>query len=89
MSRVISQLVWMFTADDEHFGRDLCERLRRVIHEFIVLSQYCLQGGTEAVERMIQTRLVSGGRMLLLVSCHLSIIVIFRFSSLKLLYPWK
>ncbi|KAI0211538.1 Large proline-rich protein bag6 [Lamellibrachia satsuma] len=43
--------------DDQHFGRDLCERLRRVIHEFVVLSQYCLVGGREAVERMVQNRL--------------------------------
>ena len=30
-----------------------------MIHEFVVLSQHCLEGGTEAMERMVQSRLVS------------------------------
>ena len=55
-----------FADDHQHFGRDLFERLRRVVHEFIVFSQFCVEGGQEAVERIILTRLVSEWGMFVL-----------------------
>ena len=66
VSCMISQLVWMFVDYHQNFGRDLFERLRRAIQELIVLNQYCLEGGEEAVEKMIQARLVSGRSMLVI-----------------------
>jgi len=46
-------------AAESGFATSLYDLSRNVVHEFVVLSRHCLEGGQPAVETMLQDRLVS------------------------------
>jgi len=49
----------MLIAAESGFAASLYELCRRVVHEFVVLSRHCLEGGQTALEALLQDRLVS------------------------------
>jgi len=48
----------LFTAESG-FAASLYDLSRNVVHEFVVLSRHCLEGGQAALETLLQERLVS------------------------------
>ena len=46
-------------AAESGFASGLYELSRNMVHEFVVLSRYCLEGGQPALETMLQERLVN------------------------------
>jgi len=51
--------VHFLIAADSGFAPNLYDLCRNVVHEFVVLSRHCLEGGQAALETMLQERLVS------------------------------
>jgi len=51
--------VYLSVAVESGFAASLYELCRNVVHEFVVLSRHCLEGGQAALETMLQERLVS------------------------------
>jgi len=58
----------LFSAESG-FASSLYDWSRNVVHEFVVLSRHCLEGGQPALETMLQERLV--GTFVLRVEYHL------------------
>ena len=52
-------LLVVVTEDDTQFPQNLYNRIKRTIHEFVVLSRSCLEGDLVAVDTMMQSRMVS------------------------------
>jgi len=46
-------------AAESGFAASLYDLSRNMVHEFVVLSRHCLEGGQAALETMLQERLVS------------------------------
>ena len=55
--------VHLLVAAEHGFAASLYDLCRNVVHEFVVLSRHCLDGGQAALETMLQERLVSSNTM--------------------------
>ena len=50
--------MYVLLSAESGFAPSLYDLCRNVVHEFVVLSRYCLEGGQAALETMVQERLV-------------------------------
>jgi len=59
--------MYVHCAAESGFAASLYDLCRNVVHEFLVLSRHCLEGGQAALETMLQERLVSKHTLCLLL----------------------